>query len=324
MILFAKRASAILYNILVGRRGDRPFIIPANVCPVVPLTFLKAGRTYEFVDISRDSYCLDDEAVVDRVAKNPDGYSGILFLRTYGIAANPDPFFRRVKELSPDLLVIDDKCLCIPEMKNAKESAADVELFSTGYSKYVDLGWGGFAYVDEGFAYEPHPAGYDKRALHAVNVRVEAALRARRAFEYQDCDWLDLSTPEMTVEEYFGKIKSELPTVRQQKDGTNAIYRCNLPRETESVDDGHIWRYNILVREKDRLLARIFAAGLFASSHYASLGGVLGEGWFDNAEGLHGRVVNLFNDFRFSEEKALEVCHIVRNHVQVWPSRGRP
>ena len=324
MILFAQRAAAILYNILVGQYDDRPFILPANVCPVVPLIFLKAGRTFELVDISPSSYCLDDQAVLEKVKQNPNGYSGILFVRTYGIAAHPNRLFTRIKELSPALLVVDDKCLCVPEVKDAKESAADLELFSTGYSKYVDLGWGGFAYADEGFPYEPRPAAYDKRALDSVTAKVKAALRTRTAFEYEDSDWLDLSTPKTTLDEYLARVTSELPTVTRHKERVNAVYRCNLPGEIELVDDGDIWRYNILVREKGRLLEAIFAAGVFASSHYASLGGVFGDGRFKNAEDLHYRVVNLFNDFHFTEENALRVSRIVRDHVQSLPSRGRP
>ena len=324
MILFAKRASSILYNVLVGRRADRPFILPANVCPIVPLTFLKAGQAYEFVDIRQDSCCLDDQMVLEKIRKEPTGYSGILFARTYGIEMKPDRFFQEVKELNADLLVIDDKCLCVPEVKHAKESTADIELFSTGYSKYADLGWGGFAYVDEGFAYESHAATFDKRALDALTAQVEVALRTRSAFEYKETDWLDMATPEMTVEEYFANITAQLPTVAQHREMVNAVYRCNLPREIETVDDGHTWRYNVIVRQKERLLAAIFAAGLFASSHYSSLGGVFGEGRFDNAEGLHRVVVNLFNDFRFNEEQALRVCQVVRDHCQAWPSPERP
>ena len=40
---FAPRASAILYDILRSRRTTRPFLLPANICPIVPITFLKDG-----------------------------------------------------------------------------------------------------------------------------------------------------------------------------------------------------------------------------------------------------------------------------------------
>lgn len=323
LILFARRASAILFNMLVARRDDRPFILPANVCPIVPLTFLKARRPYRFADINPDSLCLDESAVIERVRKGPNAYSGVLFVRTYGISGNPDGFFRKLRELSGDLAIIDDKCLCVPEVKRAKDSVADVELFSTGYSKYVDLGWGGFAYADEGIAYSPNAAAYDRRALEALTMQIQARLQGRAVFEYHDAEWLDLATPEMGLGDYFAEITSRLPAVSQQKERLNAVYQRNLPEGVKTLADGHSWRYNVLVAEKERLLTAIFEAGLFASSHFASLGGVLGEGHFSHAENLHRDVVNFFNDLRFSEEQALRVCQLVRDHCQARRGGGR-
>lgn len=36
MQVTSQRASAILYNYLSGNHFDKPFLLPANVCPVVP------------------------------------------------------------------------------------------------------------------------------------------------------------------------------------------------------------------------------------------------------------------------------------------------
>ena len=43
------RASTILHNLLRASSQHRPWLLPANVCPIVPLTFLKAGCEFEFV-----------------------------------------------------------------------------------------------------------------------------------------------------------------------------------------------------------------------------------------------------------------------------------
>ena len=51
MQVTSQRASAILYNYLSGNHFDKPFLLPANVCPVVPLSFMKAGVGFEFIDI---------------------------------------------------------------------------------------------------------------------------------------------------------------------------------------------------------------------------------------------------------------------------------
>ena len=54
MIAFEARASTVLYNLLRSRRDRRPFLLPANVCPIVPLTFRRAGHAFRLVDIARD------------------------------------------------------------------------------------------------------------------------------------------------------------------------------------------------------------------------------------------------------------------------------
>ncbi len=49
------RASAILYNLLVSQKQTKPWLLPANICPIVPITFMKADVPFEFVDISSET-----------------------------------------------------------------------------------------------------------------------------------------------------------------------------------------------------------------------------------------------------------------------------
>lgn len=51
MIKVEKRASTVLYKFLISNCRGYSFILPANVCPVVPLTFIKANIDFVFVDI---------------------------------------------------------------------------------------------------------------------------------------------------------------------------------------------------------------------------------------------------------------------------------
>lgn len=60
MQVTSQRASAILYNYLSGNHFDKPFLLPANVCPVVPLSFMKAGVGFEFIDID-ESHAMSTE-----------------------------------------------------------------------------------------------------------------------------------------------------------------------------------------------------------------------------------------------------------------------
>ncbi len=269
MTVFAPRACAILHGLL--REEERPFLIPANICSVVPDTFREAGHAFELVDIEETTLEIDPEACLDRVRREPVG--GLLFVRPYGRDRNVDAFFRAFKELQPDMLLIDDKCLCPPDCEGLGISPwADATLFSTGYAKHVDLGYGGFAHLGE-----------------------------RRLY---------LPVPEVAWEEHHRRIEEELLRADEHKARLNAIYSAVLPREIQLDPGFQSWRFNVRVPEPDRLVESLFAAGLFASRHYAPLGESFGV-----AERLHGEVVNLFNDRYFDEDRAERAARLVLRHL---------
>lgn len=316
MNVFAPRASSILYNLLLSLEDQRPFLLPANVCPVVPLTFRKAGRRFSFVDIGGSDLSMDPEQCLDQLRDSREGFAGVLYVRTYGVEADADSFFRAAKELRPDLLWIDDKCLCRPDCAGARLSPyVDATLFSTGYAKHVDLGFGGFAQLGEGIPYRRRHGRYVKAALEEIERSVKQAVALRAPFEGGAGDWLDLSEPVFSWESYEQSVLETLPGVDEHKRRLNAIYTSALPREIQLPERFQCWRFNILVPEPDRLVERLFAAGLFASRHYAPLGGSFGTGRFPVAERLHGEVVNLFNDRYFDEELAERAAKIVLRHL---------
>src|SRR5436190_20628723 len=90
-IVQAPRACAILYRVLVSRREKRPWLLPANICPVVPLTFMKAGIAFELVDISSETLHMDLETVRRRIQQ--DKFGGLLYAPTYGDYASPNDAF---------------------------------------------------------------------------------------------------------------------------------------------------------------------------------------------------------------------------------------
>src|SRR5512135_1457121 len=110
--VLAPRASSILYDVLVSRSEQRPFLLPANICPIVPITFLKARVPFEFVDISAGNLHMDLEQAEALIRKRNLG--GLLYAHTYGETSTPDEFFGLIRDISPGLVVIDDRCLCLP------------------------------------------------------------------------------------------------------------------------------------------------------------------------------------------------------------------
>jgi hypothetical protein len=283
MIVYERRASAILYRVLRGRADRRPFLLPANVCPVVPATFREAGQPFELVDIDLHSLAIDRDETLRRVRAGNRG--GVVFIRPYGSEADPTPFFAELKAAAPDLLVIDDKCLCRPDCDGESISPlADVTLFSSGRAKYADVGGGGFAHlIDAG--------PYDRSSVDAAA-------------------WLELGPPERAWDEQRRIVIDAAEAADRQKETLNAIYTRGLPREIQFAPELQRWRFNIRVAAPEKLIESIFAAGLFASRHYPPF-----EGGYPAAARVHGSIVNLFNDRYFDEARAHRAVDVVLRHL---------
>ena len=308
----APRASTILYNFLTSQKNERPWLLPANICPIVPITFMKARVPLEFVDISARTLHMDLDRAQGRI-KNRD-FGGILYAHSYGEESTPEDFFALAKTHNPETLIVDDRCLCIPDFDVS--SSADVVLFSTGYAKIVDLEYGGYAYIREEVDYHPVHLPFDPSSLAQLEQEYKSAVRDRTGFNYQDREWLatDLEMPHWA--EYRKQIETGLKSSLRQRERLNAIYASRLPAEIQLPREYQNWRFNIRVMDQRRVLESIFSAGLFASSHYASLAGIMAEGIAPQAEVLAAEVVNLFNDHHFDEEKAEQVCDTVLDQLR--------
>lgn len=313
--ILAPRASAILYDVLrnVGRR--LPFLLPANICPIVPMTFLKAGTPFELVDLSPMSLQMDMGIVVKGLESNVRTYGGILYSHTYGEPATPTEFFEWVKDRWPDLILIDDRCLCAPDLEPTAGSAADVVLYSTSYAKIVDVGFGGFAHLRDDLAYKHHALRFEEAELKAVESNCRECVEAGRRFEYRDSAWLqtDASLPEWKV--YADSVRQVLPNTIAHRGEINAVYNSLIPDELQLGKDFQLWRFNLSLPNKDVVLKAIFDSGLFASSHYRSLVGVMGEGTDVHARSLANRVVNLFNDHHYTLDMAERTARIILQNL---------
>ncbi len=189
--ILAPRASAIIYDLLTSADIAGPFLLPANICPIVPITFIKAGVGFEFVDISADSLAIDLDQVGDRLESDGTTIGGLLYSHTYGNAATPHEFFVRAKARWPQLLVIDDRCLCPPQLDPEVGQSADVTLYSSGYAKIADLGFGGYAFVNGGLNVRHTTLPFQRPDLLSLEADYKACLRSGEPFVYRDCDWLE-------------------------------------------------------------------------------------------------------------------------------------
>lgn len=301
-MIFANRASGILYRFI--RQNGGCYLLPANVCPVVPLTFQLAEVGFEFVDINNDTLCIDEERCLSLAGTGL--FQGIVFVHTYGTSYDPQPFFKQLKVCAPSFHIVDDKCLCVPVF-SAHETEADLTLFSTGYAKYVDLGRGGFGFLQPSLDLSMEPLGFDGSEIDSVYKK---AFVKKEKIGYVPSRWLDAYVTDCCDEKYRQCVEREAERMREYKQEINAIYREVLG-EKALPDVFNQWRYNLLVKDKEAVMKRLFDSGLFASSHYQPASRLFVDEVFPNAERLYGLVVNLFNDKYITKEQAIKVARLV-------------
>ena len=273
IITSAHRASRVLFTFLKSNfeNNSKPWLLPANICDCVPETFDAAGVKYEYADINPYTWCIEQSIVMSQL----NCIAGLLYVHTYGIEDTPDEFFRQLKEYNPEIVIIDDRCLCQPSL-STHSHYSDMELYSTGAKKFINLNGGGYSIDNQ--------RNMDK----GINDLIPSP---------QDGWQYDLN-----------KLKAEKAKVTVQKNKLNKIYSTNLPASIQLSDAYQQWRFNIMVDNKDEILKALFDNGLFASGHYKSQSDSC-----PNAQYLYEHVINLFNDFYYTEEQAMRTCRIIND-----------
>lgn len=302
--VFERRAASILFNIIKANPVDGPFLLPANVCPIVPLVLYKAKRAFEFIDISLQTFCMDHDAIIARWLKPGKRPAGIIYVRSYGAILDTSNVFSIVKTLSPNAMIIDDRCLCPPDFSRFLPSNTNAVLYSTGYGKYADIGFGGYSVVSADLPYIRCDLPFSPNDLDEVVRQYKRSLFSRSKFIYKDSDWLDTTPPDITWSSYQSLVEQECGRALSIKSSINSIYAAGISPNMQLAQLFQWWRFNMLVDNSSDVLDAIKSKGFFASGHYDSLAGLFGPGDAPNAEKLHKKVINLFNDRYFDVEKA--------------------
>ena len=317
MILkFAQRTSVILYNFLARVPKKKTFLLPANVCPIVPAVYMKAGVPFEFIDIDLETLEIGAENILSKLKENPEIYGGIHSVNTYGVNSNNGNLFQKIKNLNSNYIIIDDRCLQKPEF-NCYAMNSDLILYSTGYSKYVDIDWGGYGFLSQNILfYKNHSLKYEPSNLDDLTASFYESIKNQTPLEYKDTEWLGNTNFDKSFSIFKKEIMNRMPKVEKLKNEINNIYRNEIPNEAQFAEPFQYWRFNILVNQKEILFKKIFSSGLFASSHYYPVNIMFNQPSSPNAEKLYDHVINLFNDFRFSPKKAVKISKIVKTHVK--------
>lgn len=268
----AYRGNRILFNFIKANAISGTAILPANICTSVVDTLHYAGMDIRFVDIALKSLCLDTAAALKLVQEA----SLLIYVHTYGVESIPDVFYAEVKQCNPNLFIVDDRCLCIPELdaKTLEQSLADLVLYSLGPKKFVVMEHGAIGFVNSKCRYEEME-------------------------EHSFFEPIDYTFDEATME-------SRREELRTYKHKLNGIYTELLPKAIQLPDIFHHWRFNIWVNNKAEIMQALTDSGFFASGHYKPL-----ADHCPIAEDLYEHVINLFNDTYYTEEQARRTCEVI-------------
>jgi dTDP-4-amino-4,6-dideoxygalactose transaminase len=283
MILFEERAATVLYKVLSNIKNKK-FLLPLNVCPIVPDTFFKANKEFEFIDINLKTLCIDEDLILQKIA-NDKTIDGVLFVKTFGITLDNSKLYSKIKAMNTNIFIIDDMCPSIQEFDyQINDSDVDLALFSSGYSKYIDIGYGGYGFVKNSDFYKIFQDKY----------------------------------PTKEFQEYKQKILTLIPKMKEHKKSLNAIYKKNIDKKYWLGEDFNNWRFSILVDNKEEILEAIFKQkNLFASSHYPQIDyNYVQEAQKNtNTDKVHSKILNLFNDFRYDAIKAQQTADIINQYL---------
>ncbi len=309
--MFYQRASAVLYNYLVNIDVEGIFLLPANICPIVPMVFIKANVKFEFLDVNIEDACIDINEVIE-LSKNTE-YAGVLYVYAYGIEKNLTLEFTKLKNSNMNFIIIEDKCLCVPTFM--KNNYSDLEIFSTGYSKVIDIGFGGYGLVLNNEISENYNDVFEISDLHVLESGYKEALKRKIKYIYSDSNWLDSRKPDISFQEYKEKVLSLVNKIIEEKTNKNTMYKNGISNKLINVEYAGIWRYNIISSKKEMLISSIFSKGYFASGHYSNVSGLFGTNKYPNTEKIESCIINLFNDKYIDEDQIQGIISII-NEVE--------
>lgn len=306
--VYSKRACSVLYNFIRSNHINGMVLLPSNICESIPSTYIKLGMTPLFCDISYADFQIDKESVCSLLNKHD--ISVLHYNHTFGyMCEEDDTFLKKIRDMFPNICIVDDKCLCFPELE-IESTPADIVLFSTGPVKCVDIGWGGYAFISDTWDYQPFHLSYneDNDLFFAKYVKKCHENHIKFDINVALSDWLDFDIPN---DSYYEKIVSLQNDFYNHKKAINYIYK-DIPGALP--DKYNNWRYQVLVDNQKECYNSLFNAGLFCSCHYKSLGG----GYFSDIKTpvndyLESHVINLFNDFHYTIEQAEKTAEILCN-----------
>ena len=310
-LILSNRALSILYNFLSTYKNEGyTLLLPSNICHDVFFLILNLEFPFLIIDIENDNLCIDRKKVQDFI-KSSDKVI-LLYNHTYGNLFIPYDFFKEIKNSSSSAIIIDDRCLCFPSMEiTSSDDYIDLIIYSTGHGKQIDLGIGGFGFIKTTYNLLQHKVDFDEKKYSILkslfNSDINKLINAKSLLTTCLIPKVEIASDN----NYQKEIEKEGEKWNKHKIKLRTIYETLFSVTIQMPVAFNNWRFNILVKNKNQILEKIFENNLFASSHYPSIGTKINSTNCKVANQLHCDVLNLFIDKYYTEEMALKTTKIV-------------
>ncbi len=258
-ILVGSRAIQVL-DFWVKEKSIKKIILADNCCENLVDWAFENIEDVVLLDIDPITKEINFEYLKYQVENNKIGESLlIIWVWPYGLK----PSYEKLKKIKNfgDCLILEDKCLARPNLpyEYTINDICDAELYSTGYSKYCDLLFGGWLQDNKKINY------------HYKNIIDE--------------------------ETYFKSVEKRRLIVDQHKEEIN--YNLDQITKNIKINDWNpkTWRYCLEVKDPILYSKIILDNGAFSSCHYSS-SKYLSKYVAIEAVRHKKHVINLFNDLR--------------------------
>ena len=334
-LIFSGRGSTALYAILTSlETKERKILLPVNICEIVIPVIQLAGFSPVFYDVNPDT---GNSSLENIKAKYTGDEAVLLAVHNFGVPLEIDLISEWAKE--NEIFLIEDVCNALgATFKNVPVgNLGDASIYSFGYSKIVELGFGGGLTVRESGLRQKVKGLISSFDLYSelqkeADHEFQSKLRTLRKDSgnqmpeiyrplYEDyAKFLIYRLDEQSV----NLIKDALVDLdnillsRYQKAMMykNGIMSSKISHVKE-VPGQIFWRYNILVESewRDELLKLLIDNNIWASKWYPPVNKLFFEenepGGYPCAELFSKRVINLFVDERFSIAEVKRTINLI-------------
>lgn len=330
--LIVSRAATAVYLLLKsnGIIGQK-VLVPANICYAAVYPIIYSGNLPEFCDVDPMSGNVNYELI----SKKLNGCAALILPHMYG---NPIQDIKEICELcrKNSVISIED---CASAMGAEAQSGpcggfGDYVIYSMGYSKTIDLGYGGIIASDNNLSqiksmYDKLPLKTEEdEANEAFYSKLYRLIRNNTAQTVSESIWTALFDKLQTVfvhrldifEDDFLRNTCRLSSIISQRRSETKLYSRLILKNSYVTEytfkKGAVpWRYCFFAEPEERkaIVKYLLDNGVPVSDWYPNVTPIFGySGEFRGADEMEEKILNF--PLLIGEEKIKQICGVLNSY----------